>query len=176
MGQAYDQLEQMLTPDQINALSSDTQRLVQQQAQLGESLKQIGPLLNTANTMLQTLGNAGAPVTKLLDKVGSFLDSSKESGVEIDPKNVDLKALTEQAQSLAAQSQKLAQQQAARLEEVFSAMGEDGPAETKDLNLLVKVRLASQNLVGLVVAVFRRAMFDDIGDKNLLAVQVDDAQ
>jgi ABC-type transporter Mla subunit MlaD len=112
MGQAYDQLEQMLTPDQINALSSDTQRLVQQQAQLGESLKQIGPLLNTANTMLQTLGNAGAPVTKLLDKVGSFLDSSKESGVEIDPKNVDLKALTEQAQSLAAQSQKLAQQQA----------------------------------------------------------------
>lgn len=33
---------------------------------------------------------------------------------------------------------KLAQQQAARLEEVFSAIGENGPAETKDLNLLIK--------------------------------------
>lgn len=33
---------------------------------------------------------------------------------------------------------KLAQQQAARLEEVFSAIGEDGPQQTKDLNLLIK--------------------------------------
>ncbi len=33
---------------------------------------------------------------------------------------------------------KLAQQQAARLEEVFSAIGEEGGAQTKDLNLLVK--------------------------------------
>src|SRR5699024_430948 len=33
---------------------------------------------------------------------------------------------------------KLAQQQAARLEEVFSKMGVDGGAETKDLNLLIK--------------------------------------
>jgi len=33
---------------------------------------------------------------------------------------------------------KLAKQQAARLEEVFSQMGEDGSAETKDLNLLIK--------------------------------------
>lgn len=33
---------------------------------------------------------------------------------------------------------KLAQQQAARLEEVFSRMGEEGSGETKDLNLLVK--------------------------------------
>src|SRR5699024_10341958 len=33
---------------------------------------------------------------------------------------------------------KLAQQQAARLEEVFSQMGEDGGAESKDLNLLIK--------------------------------------
>jgi len=96
----------------MKGLSADTQKLVQQQQQLGESIKQIAPLLNTANSMMQTLGSAGAPIGKLLDKVGGLLGTAKASGQPIDPENVDLQQISKQAQTLASQSKQMAAAQA----------------------------------------------------------------
>jgi len=110
--QAYNDLEKLLSPDQMKGLSADTQKLVQQQQQLGESIKQIAPLLNTANSMMQTLGSAGAPIGKLLDKVGGLLGTAKASGQPIDPENVDLQQISKQAQTLASQSKQMAAAQA----------------------------------------------------------------
>lgn len=110
--QAYTDLEKLLSPDQMKGLSADTQKLVQQQQQLGESIKQIAPLLNTANGMMQTLGSAGAPIGKLLDKVGGLLGNAQASGKPIDPANVDLQQISQQAQTLAAQSKQMAAAQA----------------------------------------------------------------
>ena len=109
--QAYTDLEKLLSPDQMKGLSADTQSLINQQQQLGESIKQIAPLLNTANNMMQTLGSAGAPIGKLLDKVGGLLGSAQASGQPIDPQNVDLQKISEQAQTLAAQSKQIANAQ-----------------------------------------------------------------
>jgi len=110
--QAYNDLEKLLSPDQMKGLSADTQKLVQQQQQLGESIKQIAPLLNTANSMMQTLGSAGAPIGKLLDKVGGLLGTAQASGQPIDPENVDLQQISKQAQTLASQSKQMAAAQA----------------------------------------------------------------
>ena len=113
--QAFKDLENNLTPDQMKSLKSDTQDLIKTQQQLGESIKEIGPLINTANNMMQMLGSAGAPVSKLLDQVSGLLGSAKTTANgEIDISKIDLKGISDQAQTLAEQSKKIADSQAAQ--------------------------------------------------------------
>ena len=86
--------------------------------ELGEQVKEAGPSIP-----VEVLGLSGTPEAG----DAAFVVANEKKAKEI-------AAQREEQQ----RESKLAQQQAARLEEVFSAMGEDGPAETKDLNLLVK--------------------------------------
>ncbi|RJS92712.1 translation initiation factor IF-2 [Salinisphaera sp. Q1T1-3] len=86
--------------------------------ELGEQVKEAGPSIP-----VEVLGLSGTPEAG--DE--AFVVANERKAKEI-------AAQREEHQ----RESKLAQQQAARLEEVFSAMGEDGPSETKDLNLLVK--------------------------------------
>ena len=99
----------------MNSLKSDTQDLIKTQQQLGESIKEIGPLIHTANNMMQMLGSAGAPISKLLDQVSGLLGSAKTTANgEIDVSKIDLKGISDQAQTLAEQSKKIADSQAAQ--------------------------------------------------------------
>ncbi len=84
----------------------------------GEQVKEAGPSIP-----VEVLGLSGTP------EAGddAFVVANEKKAREI-------AAQREEHQ----RESKLAQQQAARLEEVFSAIGDDGPAETKDLNLLIK--------------------------------------
>ncbi|KEZ76983.1 translation initiation factor IF-2 [Salinisphaera hydrothermalis] len=86
--------------------------------ELGEQVKEAGPSIP-----VEVLGLSGTP------EAGddAFVVANEKKAREI-------AAQREEHQ----RESKLAQQQAARLEEVFSAIGEDGPAESKDLNLLIK--------------------------------------
>ncbi|AWN17594.1 translation initiation factor IF-2 [Salinisphaera sp. LB1] len=86
--------------------------------ELGEQVKEAGPSIP-----VEVLGLSGTP------EAGddAFVVANEKKAREI-------AAQREEHQ----RESKLAQQQAARLEEVFSAIGDDGPTETKDLNLLIK--------------------------------------
>ncbi|MGB7755420.1 MAG: translation initiation factor IF-2 [Salinisphaera sp.] len=84
----------------------------------GEQVKEAGPSIP-----VEVLGLSGTP------EAGddAFVVANEKKAREI-------AAQREEHQ----RESKLAQQQAARLEEVFSAIGDEGPAESKDLNLLIK--------------------------------------
>ena len=86
--------------------------------ELGEQVKSAGPSIP-----VEVLGLSGTP------EAGddAFVVANEKKAREIADQRDERQ-----------RENKLAQQQAARLEEVFSAIGEDGPAETKDLNLLIK--------------------------------------
>ncbi|HET7313632.1 translation initiation factor IF-2 [Salinisphaera sp.] len=86
--------------------------------ELGEQVKEAGPSIP-----VEVLGLSGTP------EAGddAFVVANEKKAREI-------AAQREEHQ----RESKLAQQQAARLEEVFSAIGDDAPAESKDLNLLIK--------------------------------------
>lgn len=84
----------------------------------GQQVKEAGPSIP-----VEVLGLSGAP------------EAGDEAFVVKNEKKA--KEVAEQREQQERES-KLAQQQAARLEEVFSTISEDGPAETKDLNLLIK--------------------------------------
>ncbi len=86
--------------------------------ELGEQVKEAGPSIP-----VEVLGLSGTPEAG----DSAFVVANERKAKEIAAQREEQQRDT-----------KLAQQQAARLEEVFSAMGENGPAETKDLNLLVK--------------------------------------
>ena len=112
--QAYLDLENNLGPEQMQSLKSDTQDLIKTQQQLGQSIKEIGPLINTANNMMQMMGSAGAPISKLLEQVQGLLGNAQTtSDGKIDVSKIDLKGISEQAQTLAEQSKQIADSQAA---------------------------------------------------------------
>jgi hypothetical protein len=54
---AYDQLNSILGKDGIKNLTSDTERLMQQQAQLAGNLKDMGPLIEKMEPMMQQVQN-----------------------------------------------------------------------------------------------------------------------
>ncbi|ERJ18670.1 Translation initiation factor IF-2 protein [Salinisphaera shabanensis E1L3A] len=86
--------------------------------ELGEQVKSAGPSIP-----VEVLGLSGTP------EAGddAFVVANEKRAKEIASQRDERE-----------RENKLAQQQAARLEEVFSAIGENGPSETKDLNLLIK--------------------------------------
>ena len=86
--------------------------------ELGEQVKSAGPSIP-----VEVLGLSGTP------------EAGDDAFVVANEKRA--REIAEQREEHQREN-KLAQQQAARLEEVFSAIGENGPAESKDLNLLVK--------------------------------------
>ena len=86
--------------------------------ELGEQVKTAGPSIP-----VEVLGLSGTPEAG--DE--AFVVTNEKRAREIAGQRDDRQ-----------RENKLAQQQAARLEEVFSAIGEDGPNKTKDLNLVVK--------------------------------------
>ncbi|ROO32439.1 translation initiation factor IF-2 [Salinisphaera orenii] len=86
--------------------------------ELGEQVKSAGPSIP-----VEVLGLSGTP------------EAGDDAFVVANEKRA--REIAEQREEHQREN-KLAQQQAARLEEVFSAIGENGPAEIKDLNLLVK--------------------------------------
>jgi hypothetical protein len=58
---AYDDLNKILGGDGINKLTGDTQKLMEQQMKLAEAMNNMGPLLQNAKSMLDSLnlGNLG---------------------------------------------------------------------------------------------------------------------
>lgn len=86
--------------------------------ELGEQVKSAGPSIP-----VEVLGLSGTP------EAGddAFVVANEKRAKEIADQRDERQ-----------RENKLAQQQAARLEEVFSAIGEDGAVEAKDLNLLIK--------------------------------------
>src|SRR5699024_10008104 len=86
--------------------------------ELGKQVKSAGPSIP-----VEVLGLSGTP------------EAGDDAFVVADEKRA--REIAEQRDEQQREN-KLAQQQAARLEEVFSKMGVDGGAETKDLNLLIK--------------------------------------
>ena len=61
--QAYDNLQGMLGKDGIKGLTSETSKLVEQQAGLMDSLKGMGPMLKEAKTMMSGMKNMGGMET-----------------------------------------------------------------------------------------------------------------
>jgi hypothetical protein len=61
--QAYDNLQGMLGKDGISGLTSETSKLVEQQAGLMESLKGMGPMLKEAKTMMSGMKDMGGMET-----------------------------------------------------------------------------------------------------------------
>ena len=58
--QAYDNLQGMLGKDGIKGLTSETSRLVEQQSNLMESLKGMGPMLKEAKQMMAGMKDMGS--------------------------------------------------------------------------------------------------------------------
>jgi len=86
--------------------------------ELGEQVKEAGPSMP-----VEVLGLSGTPEAG--DE--AFVVANEKRAREIAGQREDHR-----------RENKLAQQQAARLEEVFATIGEEGRAEAKDLNLLIK--------------------------------------
>ena len=64
--QAYDNLDKILGNDGIQRLTGDTHKLMEQQMKLAEAMKTMGPLIENANSMLNTLNASGGGIEKLL--------------------------------------------------------------------------------------------------------------
>ena len=80
---AYDQLNSILGKDGIKNLTSDTERLMQQQAQLAGNLKDMGPLIEKMEPMMQQVqdmmqnlptGQQGG----VMDKVQKMMEGMKK--------------------------------------------------------------------------------------------------
>jgi hypothetical protein len=68
---AYDNLKGILGGEGLEKLSTDTQKLMQQQMKLAETMKNMGPLLEGAKSMLKTidfdnLGGIGDKLKKMM--------------------------------------------------------------------------------------------------------------
>ena len=69
--QAYDDLNSVLGSDGIKNLTSDTQNLMKQQLHLAEAMKEMGPLMQQAQSMLKTLNIDGiGDLPSLIKKFG----------------------------------------------------------------------------------------------------------
>jgi hypothetical protein len=69
--QAYDDLNSVLGSDGIKNLTSDTQNLMKQQLHLAEAMKEMGPLMQQAQSMLKTLNIDGiGDIPSLMKKFG----------------------------------------------------------------------------------------------------------
>ena len=74
--QAYDDLNSVLGSDGIKSLTSDTQNLMKQQLHLAEAMKEMGPLMQQAQSMLKTLN---------IDGLGDLPSLIKKFGVGANP-------------------------------------------------------------------------------------------
>ena len=72
--QAYDDLNSVLGSDGIKNLTSDTQNLMKQQLHLAEAMKEMGPLMQQAQSMLKTLN---------IDGIGDLPSLIKKFGVNM---------------------------------------------------------------------------------------------
>ena len=75
--QAYDNLDSILGKDGIQNLTKETQDLMKQQKTLMESMKQVGPLVETAKTMMEAMNNSGmqqtaGKFTGMMDMLGGM--------------------------------------------------------------------------------------------------------
>jgi len=70
--QAYDNLDKILGSDGIQRLTGDTQKLMEQQMKLAEAMKNMGPLLENANSMLNTINTSGGGIENLLKNSGGI--------------------------------------------------------------------------------------------------------
>ncbi len=69
--QAYDDLNSVLGSDGIKNLTADTQNLMKQQLHLAEAMKEMGPLMQQAQSMLKTLNIDGlGDIPSLMKKFG----------------------------------------------------------------------------------------------------------
>lgn len=69
--QAYDDLNSVLGSDGIKNLTADTQNLMKQQLHLAEAMKEMGPLMQQAQSMLKTLNIDGiGDLPSLIKKFG----------------------------------------------------------------------------------------------------------
>lgn len=64
---AYDDLNKILGSDGINKLTTDTQKLMEQQMKLAEAMNNMGPIIQNAKDMLKTMD------IKSLGDIGSML-------------------------------------------------------------------------------------------------------
>jgi len=74
---AYDDLNEVLGSDGIKNLTNDTQKLMKQQLHLAEAMKEMGPLMQQAQSMLKTLN---------IDGMGDIPSLLKKFGVNAAPK------------------------------------------------------------------------------------------
>jgi len=74
--QAYDDLNSVLGSDGIKSLTTDTQNLMKQQLHLAEAMKEMGPLMQQAQSMLKTLN---------IDGLGDLPSLIKKFGVGANP-------------------------------------------------------------------------------------------
>ncbi len=76
--QAYDDLNSVLGSDGIKNLTSDTQNLMKQQLHLAEAMKEMGPLMQQAQSMLKTLNIDGlGDLPSLIKKFGVNANAPK---------------------------------------------------------------------------------------------------
>jgi hypothetical protein len=69
--QAYDQLNDILGSGGIQALTADSQNLMKQQTQLAEAMKSMGPMLETAKSLLKNLPlNEIKDISSMASKLG----------------------------------------------------------------------------------------------------------
>jgi hypothetical protein len=80
---AYDQLNSILGKDGIKNLTADTERLMQQQAQLAGSLKDMGPLMEKMSPMMEQVTTMMKTMPKdsqneIMGKVDNMLNALKK--------------------------------------------------------------------------------------------------
>jgi hypothetical protein len=80
---AYDQLNNILGSDGIKRLTGDTQKLMQQQMQLAESMKQMepmiqgmGPMMEQAKGLLEGMGDSNGGMAGIMEMAKKFGGSS----------------------------------------------------------------------------------------------------
>ena len=71
--QAFQSLQDMLGKEGVNNLKGDTQELLQRQSELKESMESLKPMMDTANSMLNSLDlESMDKITSMLDKFGGM--------------------------------------------------------------------------------------------------------
>ena len=72
--QAFQSLQDMLGKEGVNNLKGDTQELLQRQSELKESMESLKPMMDTANSMLNSLDlESMDKITSMLDKFGGMV-------------------------------------------------------------------------------------------------------
>ena len=71
MERAYDNLDKILGDDGIKNLTGDTQKLMQQQQKLAETMQGIGPMMDQAKSMIENFNTSGG-----MDKIKGLMGST----------------------------------------------------------------------------------------------------